>query len=451
MNNLAFKFENEYEGGFITDWYDAYASPSKNHGMIATLDLSNIKFNGPKHFWWTHETLGELLSTTQERDKPLTNLYLSLNSFIQVNGVCKRKSTHLAQIRNIGIDLDCYKKNITPEECRDKLFEMILHGKIPNPNIIINSGNGVQIVYSVSNGAAPTSSMQWLASYITAELASALQHLGADMQCTDLARVFRLPNTLNKKKGYPTRLVTADIWNQKEFTLNELMDYVTPYKPVKKRSKLRTVVQFNPNFKKGTRTLNEMNLARANDLVKLTQLRGGHIENRNILCYDYAFAYALATDLSRSDVQRAVSQLDDKFYTQQNKNTLRRTVKSACDNADAFWKAYQDNGFKMPGLPSNLVKPKKASTIIKQHDITAEEMQELDVLFDEAEKLRRKYEKRREKGMKTMDQYNKERAAKVDDVKQRVIDLKATGMKQKDIAIELGISKGRVSQLLKKV
>lgn len=53
--------------------------------------------------------------------------------------------------------------------------------------------------------------------------------------------------------------------------------------------------------------------------------------------------------------------------------------------------------------------------------------------------------------MQTMEQYNAERAEKVDDMKQRVIELKATGMKQKDIALKLGISKGRVSQLLKKV
>lgn len=53
--------------------------------------------------------------------------------------------------------------------------------------------------------------------------------------------------------------------------------------------------------------------------------------------------------------------------------------------------------------------------------------------------------------MKKREEYLKECETQSKTLQQRAIELKATGMKQKDIAIELGISKGRVSQLLKKV
>ncbi|HEY4622646.1 MAG TPA: AsnC family protein, partial [Solibacillus sp.] len=275
MENLAYTYK---QTELIDEWHGFYMNPTKNHGMVATLDLSKIIYNEPKTFWWTYESLGKLLSIA-ERDKPYSNVYLSLNAFREVNGAMKRKASHLAQIRNIGIDLDCYKLGISPAECKEQLIALIAHAKLPNPNLLINSGNGVQLIYGIEGGAAPTNEIKWLVMYITRELNGQLIHLGADFQCCTLERVFRLPGTFNKKPNMPKKLVTAEVWNQKEWTLNELMEYVKPYKPVQKRSKLRTVTPLR-GFKKGMRTLPQMNMARANDLLNLVRLRNGEIENR---------------------------------------------------------------------------------------------------------------------------------------------------------------------------
>lgn len=448
MENLAFSYEQD---GFIREWHEAYISPSKNMGMIATLDLSRIIHNEPKQYFFTYDSLGKLLSIT-EREKPYTNVYLSLNAFRQVNGAIKRKASHLAQIRNIGIDLDCYKLGITPADCKEQLVEMIAHSKIPNPNLVINSGNGVQLIYSIHGGAAPTNEIKWLVSYITAELTGTLKHLGADFQCIDLARVFRLPYTLNKKDGYPAKLVTADIWNQKEWTLNELMDYVKPYKPAKKRNRLRAVTPLK-GFKKGLRTLPQMNMARANDLMQLVRLRNGYIENRNILCYDYAFSLRLGSDLSRSEIQTAVAQMDSSFSHQQKRNVLRTTVKSALDDAETFWRAFEENNYHIEGLDRKLVKPKRTSTIIRQQSITDAEMEMMDVLIGKAEIKRRRTEKRRSNGEKTMEQYNAERAEKVNDKLEQLKKLKEDNPKlsQRKIAKMMGVSAMYISKLMKKL
>ena len=446
MENLAFSYEQD---GFIREWHEAYISPSKNTGMVATLDLSRIIHNEPKQYFFTYDSLGKLLSIT-EREKPYSNVYLSLNAFKEVNGATKRKASHLAQIRNVGIDLDCYKLGITPDECKKQLFDMIAHSKIPNPNLVINSGNGVQLIYSIHGGAAPTNEIKWLTMYITRELNGKLIHLGADFQTCTLERVFRLPGTLNKKPNMPTKLVTADLWNQKEWTLNELMDYVKPYKPVQKRNRLRAVTPLR-GFKKGMRTLPQMNMARANDLLNLVHLRGGHIENRNILCYDYAFSLALGSDMSRLEIHTAVLQMDSSFTSQQKRNVLKSTVKSALDDAETFWRAYEKNNYSIKGLDKGLVKPKQTRTIINQQSITDAEQDMLEVLIGKEEKQRRQNESRYDKGMKKREEYLKECETQSKTLQQRAIELKATGMKQKDIAIELGISKGRVSQLLKKV
>lgn len=448
MENLAYTYS---QTDLIDEWHGFYMNPTKNHGMVATLDLSKIIYNEPKTFWWTYESLGKLLSIA-ERDKPYSNVYLSLNAFREVNGAMKRKASHLAQIRNIGIDLDCYKLGISPAECKEQLIALIAHAKLPNPNLLINSGNGVQLIYSIEGGAAPTNEIKWLVMYITRELNGQLIHLGADFQCCTLERVFRLPGTFNKKPNMPKKLVTAEVWNQKEWTLNELMEYVKPYKPVQKRSKLRTVTPLR-GFKKGMRTLPQMNMARANDLLNLVRLRNGEIENRNILCYDYAFALALGSDMSRSEIHTAVLQMDSSFTSQQKRNVLRTTVKSACDGAEKFWRAYEKNNYSMAGLDKGLVKPKQTRTIINQQSITDAEQDMLEVLIGKDEKLRRKYEKRYDKGMQTMEQYNVKRAEKVSDNLEKLRKLRENNPKasQRKLAEMMGVSQSTIRNLVKQL
>lgn len=448
MENLAYTYS---QTRLIDTWHGFYMNPTKNHGMVATLDLSKIIYNEPKTFWWTYESLGKLLSIT-ERDKPYSNVYLSLNAFKEVNGTMKRKASHLAQIRNIGIDLDCYKLGIEPAECKEQLIELIAHSKLPNPNLLINSGNGVQLIYSIEGGAAPTNEIKWLVMYITREFTGQLVHLGADYQCCTLERVFRLPGTFNKKLHMPKKLVTAEVWNQKEWTLNDLMDYVKPYKPVQKRSKLRTVTPLR-GFKKGMRTLPQMNMARANDLLNLVHLRNGEIENRNILCYDYAFALALGSDMSLSEVHTAVLQMDSSFTSQQKKNVLKSTVKSAYSNAVDFWKAYEENNYSMAGLDKGLVKPKQTRTIIRQQSITDAEQDMLEVLIGKEEKERRRTEKRRSKGMKSRTDYLKECKVKTNDKLEQLRKLKEDNPKlsQRKLAEMLGISKTHINRLIKEL
>lgn len=448
MENLAYTYS---QTDLIDEWHGFYMNPNKNHGMVATLDLSKIIYNEPKTFWWTYESLGKLLSIT-ERDKPYSNVYLSLNAFREVNGAMKRKASHLAQIRNIGIDLDCYKLGMTAAACKEQLISLIAHVKLPNPNLLINSGNGVQLIYSIEGGAAPTNEIKWLVMYITRELNGQLIHLGADFQCCTLERVFRLPGTLNKKLNMPTKLVTAEVWNQKEWTLNELMDYVKPYKPVQKRSKLRTVTPLR-GFKKGMRTLPQMNMARANDLLNLVRLRNGEIENRNILCYDYAFSLALGSDMSRSEIHTAVLQMDSSFTSQQKRNVLRTTVKSAYDGAEKFWRAYEKNNYSIVGLDKGLVKPKQTRTIIRQQSITDAEQDMLEVLIGKDEKERRRTEKRRENGEISRDRYLEQCKEQTNGKLRQLRLLKEQNPKtsQRKLADLMGVSQSTIRNLVKQL
>lgn len=437
-----------YIDDLITEWHEIYISERKCRGFVATIDLSRIKHKDVYTKFWGLNDIDALLAISKGDKSRLRNVYLSLNAFESKDGTLARKTANLAQIRNIGIDIDCYKKGLSVNETINLLQDMILHGDIPNPNLLIRSGNGVQLIYSIYGGAAPTNEVKWLTSYITRQFTGKTAHLGADFQTCTLERVFRLPGTLNVKPGFPTRLVTAEVWRQLEYSLTDLYEYCEPYVKKKKRFNLGREIPLNSYRRGNGKGLVQLNDSRAQDLIKLVELREGNIENRNILCYDYAFSLAL-NGLSRSHVQEAVWQMDNSFISQQKRNVLRTTSKSAYDDAEAFWKEYAKNNYTMRGLPSALVKPKKNKTIIEQQSITSAEMEHMSVLIDSEEKYKRKVAKRRTEGMRAMSEYNGERASKKEQLITLVKQLKEAGMKQKDIAEKLGITKGTVSKYLK--
>src|SRR5699024_1500316 len=99
------------------------------------------------------------------------------------------------------------------------------------PNMILIS-RGIQLFYSISHGASPK--MAWLASYITEQLISKLQHIGADSNAKDMSRVMRVPNSINERNN---AIVKPVIWNDKSFTLQELQAYCKPLDRFKTRKK----------------------------------------------------------------------------------------------------------------------------------------------------------------------------------------------------------------------
>lgn len=92
------------------------------------------------------------------------------------------------------------------------------------------------------------------------------------------------------------------------------------------------------------------------------------------------------------------------FSHQQKRNVFRTTLKSVIDDAETFWRAFEENNYHIEGLDREIVKSKRTSTIIRQQAITDVEMEMMDVLIGKAEIKRRRTEKRRSEGIQTMEQ-----------------------------------------------
>lgn len=420
---------------FIDEWQDCYLSDSKITGFICTFQLAY-----KKHRFYGLNDIKQFLAAADKREK---DIYLSLNAFEYGS----RTTGALKQIRNIGVDIDCYKLNISVQDALEEVRKLILKGSVPNPNLVILSGRGIQLIYSISGGASPK--MAFLSQYITTQFISELKHIGADTSATDVTRVFRLPYSINSKSD---RQVAVELWRTLEYSLLELYSFCTPLEQRRKPSKKRKGILATLPSKKGLKDLYSLNTARKNDLELLVSLRNGDVEKRNVMTYIYSYTVALILKNKEATIEFA-RQLNDRFAEPDKAREVRRTAGNAYDDALKFFEEFKKREFRMwYQSMDGIIRPMKNSTIIEELDITADEIKQFSTVIDKAEKQARDTKrKRKNRGSVSREDYTKEQQEKTDSNIAAVADLLKEGYKQKQIAESLGLSKGRVSQLVKQI
>ncbi|PFW58578.1 replication protein [Bacillus sp. AFS075034] len=426
---------------FIDEWHECYLSEHKKSGYIAVLDLSGSE---KKQLWIGTNDVKTLSNMSNPSNK---DFYLSLNSFT----FGSRKATDLKQIRNIGVDLDFYKLDISKEYVIRNLQDCIAEGLLPCPNLVMY-GRGMQLIYTVQGGAAPQ--MAFLSQYITNHFIKMLMPLGADGSCSDLSRVLRMPYTTHSKTG---KQIGLEIWTRREHDLQELYDYVPPLE--KKRQPKRTATRKKGSIstlpsQKGVMNLYSLNTKRKSDLEKIVMLRNGEIEHRHDMTYIYAFTTALIVKNQIATLEMTF-QLNNKFKEPQKKKEVERTTKDAYKDAIAFFDAFSANNFSKQGLPFGLIKPMKTETIFKKLDIklTEEELEVMDTLIDSEEKYKRLVKKRRKDGVVERSTYLENEQKKKDEKLEKIKSLLESNPKisKSALAKEIGISRKHLYSLLKQM
>jgi len=423
---------------FIEKWSDCYISHTKKTGFVCTFHLPT-----KQHRFFGANDLQQLMKQAYQKKE---DLYLSLNAFEYGS----RKTGALTQIRNIGVDLDCYKLDLSVAETIKIVQSKVMKAEIPEPNVLIRSGRGLQLIYAISGGAAPE--ISFLSQYITEQFIAELQQVGADTSATDVTRIFRLPYSLNSKNG---QQVTAEVWKHEEYDLQFLYSYCTPLERRRKPHKKRrgNIALFQP--KPGTRTLYSLNTARKNDLDKLVELRQGNIEKRNVMTYIYAYTTALNLKNKQSTIEFALS-LNSRFADPQKASEVKRTAGNAYDDAMTFFTELEKRDFVMWYQDMDGIKrPLKNQTIIKELEINDDEIKQMATVIHDREKRRRNTsynrKKRRSKGSTSRGSYlssqQKITEEKVEEC--REIIAKEPGIKKTELAEQLGVHRSHVYRLLK--
>jgi hypothetical protein len=429
----------------IEEWHECYLNEHKKLGYVATLKMPE----GHQRFWGLND-VDNLLVYSKKHQK--SDVYLSLNGFAYGD----RSVSSLMQGRNIGIDVDPPKLGLAVKDAVEKLKQYVMQGRIPNPNLIIYSGGGIQPIYTIAGGASPK--MGYLMHYITIQYISLLRKIGSDPAASDLARMLRMPGTVNTKYGVE---VKVEIWRQLEYSLQDLYEFCTPIEQAQKRGKRRkgSIAVFTG--KEGVKTLYSLNAARVSDLQKLVEIRGGDLTCcRNTFIYIYSFTVCLFLK-SRVDTGDFIQPILEQIYSRTDKpmkkSEINATIKSACDDAIEFMEAFTANEFSMRGLPRTLIKPMKNETVIDKLGITADEMKAMRTIISATVKRERNTEskrnKRREIGMRPMAEYNEERKEQMEDKLwqlQQAIE-RYPNLSNRKLAALLAVSEGYIRKLKKKI
>ena len=324
------------------------------------------------------------------------DIYFSQNTFYKP----QRRIENIRQLKSLYVDLDFYIFNYDPSWVLGKL-EYEFYGKsIPEPNLIIFSGQGVVLVWliePVTHKALPL--WQAVQNYFLNQLKS----LGGDPKSNEASRIFRIAGSTSSKNGETVRVEYRNEYRHqlRQIQYDYLPELTPPKKPPKKRPgrKKKIINLYN---------IYSLNQARILDLIKLIELRDYDVEGyrETIL-----FLYRYWSCCFLNDTEAALSAtlgVNDTFI----KPLPEKEVLVATRSAEKAYEAKSNvkaneiaikKGY--PGAGYNISNAK----LINWLDITPDEMKEMLTIINTKEKRRRDYERklkqRREAGMVERSEY----------------------------------------------
>lgn len=381
------------------------------------------------------------------------DVFFSQNTFYRK----ARRIETVRQLRSLYVDLDFYIFNYAPEQILFWLEQDFFRTAIPEPNLIIFSGQGIVLIWTIE--PAPYMALPlWQA--IQNYLIDQLKPLGGDPKASDAARVFRLAGSISSKNGNE---VHVQYRHNYQYTLREIQDEFLPeLKPKQQKAKpgrkKKIVHLFN---------LYTLHGARLQDLDKLVTLRNGEMtgyrettlflyrywsccfehDPRTALSHTLEFNRMFTHPLSEKEAVRATESAQKAY--------LAKSDKEANEKAKAM--GYPGAGYRI----SN-------AKLIDWLDITPDEQKHMKTIIGTKEKNRRKRlvyqenkdiilakkeQERREKGIRPMEEYNQERHAKkmgkVDILRQKLQEFPT--LSNRKMAELLGWSEPTVRRLKKQM
>lgn len=354
-----------------------------------------------------HYRYNELL----EQDFNQENVYISINTFYSTF----RRLEYLKELKAQFIDLDIYKTKFSKEQIIMHLEADYFNKKIPRPNLIIDSGRGLYLIWllnSVPSKALPL----WKA--VEEYLYSVLKPFGADRQALDPTRVLRVPGSINSKSNTTVKVIEQYdyIYDLREIQ-NEYLPELEERKAKKKGRPSKTV------FIHRERSLY---YARIQDIIKLCELREYDLKGHReliLFLYRYYLCYFLEdTQKSLEDVL----ELNREFVYPLSETEVIRATRSA-------EKVYlsKDKDYKY-----------KNETLIELLLITELEETHMSTIISKKEYKRReniRVKKAYQEKLKSEGKVSEKE--KLSQRREKIKALLEQGFKQKDICLLLNISK----------
>jgi hypothetical protein len=417
--------------------YHAWFQHHDADGWITVAKKENRAF---KQYHYRPQELAVTLTEWLGED-----VFFSQNTFYRP----QRNIENIRQLRSLYVDLDFYLFNYDPSWVIGKLEYEFYGQTIPEPNLIIFSGQGIVLIWllePVPYKALPL--WQTIQNYLLDQLSE----LGGDPKAADAARIFRIAGSTNSKNGQEVR---AEYRHEYRYELRQLQrDYlpdlnevVNPPKKKHKGRKKKAIQLFN---------IYRLHYTRLMDLVKLVELRNYQVTGyRELICFLYRYWLCCYTN-DPSEALNQTMTLNLQFVAP----LPLREVERATRSAEKAWEARSneeankiaiEKGY--PGAGYNISNKK----VINWLDISEEEQMHLQTIIDVSEKRRRKTianrEKRRSEGTMKREEYMNQQKEKTEDklwALQKAMERHPDYSNYK-LARLLGISEAYVRKLKKKI
>lgn len=272
--------------------------------------ITKAEINKNKEFSQWHYLVGDLM----KQDFNKENIYISMSTFYKP----MRRIETIKEIGSLFIDLDTYNTQFTKTQILMNLEENYFNRLIPIPNLIIDSGRGLTLVWSIEK--VPYKALPlWKA--VQEYLYSQLKEFGADRKALDVTRILRVPGSINSKSG--TRVTILEKYEYK-YTLREIQSEFLPdldeNRP-KKKGRPKRVVYIHRE-----RSLYQ---GRILDLVKLCELRNYDVKGqREIILFLYRYYLCYFYEDEKKALED-VLELNKEFIQPLSEKELIRATNSA--------------------------------------------------------------------------------------------------------------------------
>lgn len=346
--------------------------------------------------------------------------YFSQNTFYKTY----RRIECLKELKTLYVDLDLYNTKYSKSQVRMAIEYMAKDGEIPRPNLIIDSGRGLYVVWTIK--AVPYQALPlWKA--MEHNLYDKFKKYGADGAATDPTRVLRVAGTYNSKTN--TKVSIIDTFKY-EYDLHDLkLNYLPELapKPIGSKRKSGRPVKIVNLY-----NIYTLYAARLEDIMTLCELRNYDLHNERFKCREnILFLYRYWTCCFTDDTEKALEdalELNGLF-----KNPLReRIVIRATSSAE---KAYISN-FKKYNY--------KNDTLIDMLKISMEEQKQLKTIIGRVEKYERNNDRRKDD--RRNDQGLTQRQQEKADKEKEIIKLINKGLNKNQIAQAVNVHRNTISR-----
>ena len=223
-----------------------------------------------------------------EQDFNQENVYISINTFYSTF----RRLEYLKELKAQFIDLDIYNTKFSKDQIIMHLEEDYFNKSIPRPNLIIDSGRGLYLIWLINK--VPSKALPlWKA--IEEYLYSVLKPFGADRQALDPTRVLRVPGSINSKSKTEVKII------EEYGYIYDLREIQAEYLPDLQESKAKK--RGRPNKINYVYRERSLYYSRIQDIVKLCELRNYDLRgHREFILFLYR--YYLCSFME--DIQKAL-------------------------------------------------------------------------------------------------------------------------------------------------